>query len=138
MCIIIATAYFVLGVVLDLGGRDSTKQGKRFQQAIKIHLSAIDDFTITLLFFKIFPTRLYQEPDKATDDLYSIGQQYINQILYKIRNEVGRGEKRLGQSLIEQWLIEGQLNEDEIIMSAIFMLGAGVDTNVIIATISTS
>lgn len=46
----------------------------------------------------------------------------------KIQKCVEKGEKVKGQSLIEQWMLEKQMTEDEMIISAVGMFGAGVDT----------
>ena len=81
---------------------------------------------IALPFFKIFPTKLVRNLNKATDDLYGIGQKYIDKYLTKMSN--GFQESNTGQSFVEQLLHDGQMSEKEVIMSAIFMFGSSVDT----------
>lgn len=46
----------------------------------------------------------------------------------KIQKCVEKGESVKGQSLIEQWMLEKRMSEDEMIISAVGMFGAGVDT----------
>jgi len=46
----------------------------------------------------------------------------------KIQEGLQKGERLKGQSLIEQWMLEKQMTEPEILLSAIAMFGAGVDT----------
>ena len=113
---LIVAAYFAMGAELDIGSNANPEE-KRFQDAMRELLSLIDDFIIALPFYKIYPTKLYKQLNKATDDLYSIGKKYIE--IYKDSNT--------GMSCLEQWLAEGKMTTDEIIMSSIFIMGAGVD-----------
>lgn len=46
----------------------------------------------------------------------------------KIQESLQKGETLKGQSLVVQWMLEKQLSEAEIILSAVAMFGAGVDT----------
>ena len=41
-----------------------------------------------------------------------------------------------GQSLIEQWMLEKKMSEDQMIMSALLMFAAGVDTVSLLDTCS--
>ena len=41
---------------------------------------------------------------------------------------VEKGEKQYGQSLLEQWLIEGKQSKEKAVQNAIGMMGAGMDT----------
>lgn len=105
-----------MGAELDIGS-NANAEDKRFQTSMRELLSLIEDFIIALPFYKIYPTKLYKQLDKATKDLYGIGKKYAE--MYKDNNT--------GMSCLEQWLAEGKMTTDEIIMSTIFIMGAGVD-----------
>ena len=49
-------------------------------------------------------------------------------MLTNIWKELSKGEKELGQSLLEQWLIEGKMGKDEAVRNAVTMLVTGMDT----------
>ena len=120
----IASAYFTLGADLDLVENSSSEEMQKFQRGIRTLISTIDDFGMALPLFKIFPSKVTRNLEQATNDLYSIGQKYIDTYLNSNKN----GQETAGESLIEQWLNEKKLSKKEAIMSSIFMFGAGVDT----------
>lgn len=119
------SAYFTLGVDLDGVRTASLPETVKFREGFTTLVSTIDDFTMALPFFKIFPSKIVQRLNKATDDLYSIGQKYINSHHAAQDNDHESTHKH---SLINQWLKEGQMTKEEINMSVIFMLGAGGET----------
>ena len=41
---------------------------------------------------------------------------------------VDKNEKQSGQSLLEQWLIEGNMSKDEAVDNAATMMSVGLDT----------
>ena len=45
-----------------------------------------------------------------------------------IKASAAVSEKAHGMSLLEQWLIEGNMSLDEAVANAVGMLGAGMDT----------
>jgi cytochrome P450 len=114
-----ASIYFTMGADLDLIESASTEETQSFQKGISTLISTIDDFAMALPIFKLFPTKITRDLKKATDDLYSVGEKYINKHLQ---------ETNTGHSLIEQWLQDDKLSKKDMIMSAIFLFGTGVDT----------
>ena len=122
-----ASAYFSLGADLDLGGKDDP-EAREFQQAVSSFISCIADFTRALPIYRLVPTPLYYRATKAVQIFYNIGKKYLDSNMEKIQRCVEKGERVKGQSLIEQWMLEKRMSEDEIIVSAVGMFGAGVDT----------
>ena len=122
-----ASAYFSLGADLDLGGK-ADPEAREFQQAVSSFISCIADFTRALPIYRLVPTPLYYRATKAVQIFYNIGKKYLDSNMEKIQRCVEKGERVKGQSLIEQWMLEKRMSEDEIIISAVGMFGAGVDT----------
>lgn len=91
-------------------------------------ITCIGDFTRALPIYRLLPTPLYYRATKAILAFYNIGKKYLDSNMEKIQKCVEKGEKVKGQSLIEQWMLEKQMTEDEMIISAVGMFGAGVDT----------
>ena len=65
---------------------------------------------------------------KAVQTVLNIGKKYLDSNMEKVQRCVEKGEKVKGQSLIEQWMLEKKMSEDEIISSTVGMFAAGVDT----------
>lgn len=117
----LVSAYFVLGAELDLmktASDSSNEEVQEFQKGIRTLISTIDDFSMALPFFKIFPSKIMRDLEEATNDLYRIGQKYVE---LSIKSE----EK---PSLLKGLINDGNMSQEEAIMSSIFMFGAGTDT----------
>lgn len=91
-------------------------------------ISCIADFTRALPIYRLLPTPLYYRATKAILTFYNVGKKYLDSNMEKIQKCVEKGESVKGQSLIEQWMLEKRMSEDEMIISAVGMFGAGVDT----------
>ena len=122
-----ASAYISLGADLDLGGK-TDPDAREFQQAMLSFTSCVADFIRAVPIYKLVPTPLYYRAAKAIQTVQNIGKKYLDSNKEKIQRCVEKGEKVKGQSLIEQWMLEKKMSEDEIISSTVGMFAAGVDT----------
>ena len=122
-----ASAYFSLGADLDLGGK-ADPDAREFQQAISHFISCIADFIRALPIYRLVPTPLYYRATKAVQTVQNIGKKYLDSNKEKIQRCVEKGETVKGQSLIEQWMLEKKMSEDEIISTAVGLFSGGVDT----------
>ena len=120
-------AYFSLGADLD-AMRQHREEAFQLKKAVATIISATDDFIFSLPFYKYFPTQTHKNMNTAHDALYRIGNKYADQHMERIEKTVSKGEKELGQSLLEQWLIEGNMGKGEAVRNAVSLLGAGMDT----------
>ena len=122
-----ASANFVFGADLDLGEK-ADPEAREFQEAIVRFISCVADFNQALPIYRLIPTPLYYRSSNAVRTVYNIGKKYLDSNMEKIQRCVEKGEKVKGQSLIEQWMLEKKMSEDQMIMSAVSMFAAGVDT----------
>ena len=120
-------AYFSLGADLD-AMRQHREEAFQLKKAVNTIISATEEFSFSKPTYKYFPTRTYKNMNTAHDALYRIGIGYADQHMERIEKTVSKGEKELGQSLLEQWLIEGNMSKEEAVRNAASMLGAGMDT----------
>ena len=122
-----ASANFVFGADLDLGEK-ADQDAREFQEAIKSFIKSVADFQQALPIYRLIPTPLYYRSSNAFRTVYNIGKKYLDSNMEKIQRCVEKGEKVKGQSLIEQWMLEKKMSEDQIIMSAVSMFAGGVDS----------
>ena len=122
-----ASAYISLGADLDLGGK-TDPDAREFQQAMLSFTSCVADFIRAVPIYKLVPTPLYYRAAKAIQTVQNIGKKYLDSNKEKIQRCVEKGEKVKGQSLIEQWMLEKKMSEDEIISTAVGLFSGGVDT----------
>ena len=120
-------AYFSFGADLDVKN-DHDSEAVELKEAVSMLINAFDDFTYGIPYYKIFPTKLVRDANKASDTISRIGRKYADQYMDCIMKGVDKGEKQSGQSLLEQWLIEGKLSKEDAITNAASMMGAGMDT----------
>lgn len=79
--------------------------------------------------YKIIATSSYKQFNRGLDKIYEIGRKYAGKYISDIKARAALKEERVhGTSLIEQWLIEGNMSQDEAIGNAISMIAAGLDT----------
>ena len=88
----------------------------------------MDHFTYSIPYYRIFPTKFLKDANKASDNVQKIGRMYADQHMDRIMKSVDKNEKQFGQSLLEQWLIEGNMSKDEAIGNAASMMSAGLET----------
>ena len=76
------------------------------------------------------PTKLRKDFNRCTDKMNAIGRKYADLCMEKINDNVQKaeGKKRIGQSLMEQWLIEGRMPIETAIQSSTILLATGMDT----------
>ena len=115
-----ASAYISLGADLDLGGK-TDPDAREFQQAMLSFTSCVADFIRAIPIYRLVPTPLYYRATKAVQTVQNIGKKYLDSNMEKIQRCVEKGELVKGQSLIEQWMLEKKMSEDEIISSTVGM-----------------
>ena len=76
----------------------------------------------------MFPTSSYKRFNEGLDQVYKIGHKYASKYVSDIKASAAVSEKAHGMSLLEQWMIEGNMSPDEAVAHAVSMLGAGMDT----------
>ena len=107
--------------------REHREEAFQLQKAMTTMVSAMDDFTFALPFYKLFPSQIYKNMNTSHNEINEIGNRYADQHMERIEKTVSKGEKDFGQSLLEQWLIEGKMGKKEAVQNAISMLAAGMD-----------
>ena len=122
-----ASAWFAIGADLDLSQEDG-QEAKKFQNAMQDAMTALLEFAEAMPIYKIYPTPLYKKIKRAVLAVQTVGKQYMEQNRQNIEKRVREGGSMEGLSLIEQWMIEGKMSEEQCIMSAVSMFAAGLDT----------
>ena len=126
--LLVASAWFAIGVDLDIS-KETDQDAVEFQKAVRDLFNGIEYFTqVALPFYKIYPTRGYKKAKQAFSAMRQLGRKYLDRNREIIDKRVKEGRNMEGLSLIEQWMIEGKMSEEQCIASAMEMFGAGVDT----------
>ncbi len=120
-------AWFSFGAELDAMyvHRDSAI---KLKQATQSYVSTFAKFTRNVPFYKYFPTKFLKQANQSVDNMYSIAMSYADQHMDKIMEGVKKGETQYGQSLLEQWLIEGKQTKEKAVRNVTTMFSAGMDT----------
>ena len=121
-----ASAWFSFGADLDL-----TKEGQEslhFQQAMQGFFGLLSRFSEAIPIYKIFPTPLYNNIKQAVLQVQGLGKKYMEQNRWRVEVRKKEGGSTEGLSLLEQWMLEGNLTEEEITILSVGMLAAGTDT----------
>ena len=126
LCSIVA-AHFAFGVDLDCK-RDEHGYAKEIQDGIQAFIESLFELQTALPLYKVFPTSSYKKFNEGLDQVYKIGHKYASKYVSDIKASAAVSEKAHGMSLLEQWLIEGNMSLDEAVANAVGMLGAGMDT----------
>ena len=126
-CSLIVGALFSFGVDFD-ARNDHNSDAQELKKSMQDFLVAMDHFLYSIPYYKIFPTKFLKDFHKANDNIQKIGRVYADQHMDRIMKGVDKNEKHLGQSLLEQWLIEGNMSKDEAIGNAATMMSSGLDT----------
>ena len=83
----------------------------------------------TIPLFKVFPTPSYKEFNKHLDKLIEIGHNCASKYVSDIKDRAAMNDEKFhGMSLLEQWLIEGNMNASDAVSQSINMMAAGMDT----------
>ena len=127
LCIVAASAWFALGVDLDISKQED-HEAAHFQKSVMDLFNGIEYFMQALPFYKIYATNGYKKAKQSQVVMRELGRKYLEQNRENIDKRVREGGSTEGLSLIEQWMIEGKMSEDQCIGSAIDMFAAGVDT----------
>ena len=123
-----ASAWFAFGIDMDLTKEDN-EEAKEFQQSIQNFIRSIEYLVEAIPFYKIYPTKKYKEAKESMTAVRLLGRKYMERKRTGIKKILREGESTYdGLSLIEQWMIEGKMSEEQCIVSAIDMFAAGVDT----------
>ena len=127
LILLLVGAYFSLGADMD-AMREHREEAFQLKYAVNTMISATDEFVFSSPIYKYFPNRTHKNLNTALDDIHRIGNRYADQHMERIEKTVSKGEKEIGQSLLEQWLIEGNMSKDEAVRNAVTMLVTGMDT----------
>ena len=123
-----ASAWFALGIDLDLTKEDN-EEAKRFQQSIQTFIRSVDYMVQAIPIYKIYPTKKYTEAKESLAAVRLLRRKYVERNRTAIEKRLREGgSTHDGLSLIEQWMIEGNMSEEQCIISALDMFAAGVDT----------
>ena len=100
----------------------------KMKQAMREFFSAFVTLSLGFPYYKYIPTKFLKKTHQSLDILSEMTTKYADQHLERIMEGVKKGEKQYGQSLLEQWLIEGKQSKEKAVQYAIGMMGAGMDT----------
>ena len=85
--------------------------------------------SIALPLYKIFPTKVYRKLNTASDAIYDVGRELLDNIIEKKKSEGARQiEEDAPVSFVEQWLAEGKLTNGEILAQATDTMVGGTDS----------
>ena len=86
--------------------------------------------------FKVYPTKKYRRYVQALQRVRAVGTKLLKKRFDDFSKDIreGKVDATSAVGLLEQWLMEGKLSENEIVMQAADMLAAGTDTTSITGT----
>ena len=119
-------AQFVLGDDNIDFRNDPQQHAKALQDAGSDFMASMDAFIKSPPLYKIYPTSTLNRVNNALDRMYEIGHMCIDSHIERVRECSGK-KKAHGTSLLEQWLIDGNMTEQEAVKTAIGTLAAGTD-----------
>ena len=101
-----------------------------FVEATLAFIRSIGEIGRSLPLYKIYPTKPYKEYVANYSRIQRLGKELLNNHYEKLLDDIeaGKVEGENAIGILDQWLIEGKLTEDEAIVQACDMLGAGIDT----------
>ena len=120
-------AWFSLGAELD-AMYEHHDDAMKLKQAMQDFVSAFATLSFGPPYYKYIPTKFLKTTNQSLDTLSEMTTKYADQHMDKIMEGVEKGETQYGQSLLEQWLIEGKQTKEKAVQNAIGMMGAGMDT----------
>ena len=120
-------AWFSLGAELD-AMYEHHDDAMKMKQAVQDLISSTSTFSFGPPYYKYIPTKFLKKTHQSLDTISEMTTKYADEHLERIMEGVKKGEKQYGQSLLEQWLIEGKQSKEKAVQNAISMMGAGMDT----------
>ena len=126
---IIVGAYFTVGAEID-AITDHNLNAIELKESTEAAIKILDRIIKAVPLYKLMPTKLLKDFNRSTDKMNEIGRKYAALYMEKINDSVQKaeGKKRIGQSLMEQWLIEGRMPIETAIQSSTVLLATGMDT----------
>ncbi len=114
----------------DLDTFSKDVQTEEFVETALAYVGSLGVIGRALPIYKVFPTKPYNDYVNSYSRLRQLGRQFLTNRYDKIRQdiEVGIVDENVAVGLLYQWLIEGKLTEEEALVQACDMLGAGIDT----------
>ena len=109
---------------------DDDPQVKEYVKAAIDFIRVMGEIGRALPLYKIFPTKAYKEYVHIYSNMRKLGKKLLNNRYESIRKDIEEGtvDEDIAVGLLDQWLIEGKLTEEEAIVQACDMLAAGIDT----------
>ena len=101
-----------------------------FIKASQNFVESLSAISAALPIFKIYPTKKYKFYVTSVQNMHEIGRNLLKRHFDKVKAaiQVGSVDETVTVGLLDQWLIEGKLTEEEAIVQACDQLGAGVET----------
>ena len=116
-------SFVVFGKQIDVfSGKDA--KGSNFVKASQNFNEAHTVISTALPLYKIFPTKRYKFYINSVKNMRRLGRD----LLKHHYNDSGTLGETSTVSLLEQWLLEGKMTEEEAISQACDQIAAGVDT----------
>ena len=80
--------------------------------------------------YKIYPTKPYRRYVRALQKMHAVGTKVLKKHFEDVNPDIKKGklDEASAIGLLDQWLMERKLSEDEAVMQAVDMLTAGTDT----------
>lgn len=109
---------------------DSNAQAKRLIKAVVDHSKAFTEFVLSLPLYKIYPTKSYRNLVGAIEQTRNLANELLDNHYESLLADIKAGaidpDNIVG--LLDQWLIEGKLTEEEAVIQACDMITGGIDT----------
>ena len=111
-----------------LSGKDPL--AKKFVSTAVNFVASLNKITTALPIYHLFPTKPYKEYVRGVISIQQLGKQMLAQHYAKLQDAMKSGtvDELEKTGLLNQWLAEGKLSEEEAIAQAFGLLAAGTDT----------
>lgn len=106
---------------------DKDNLSVELQNACEGFFECIPILQTALPIYKVIPTPAYKEFNKHRNKLIEIGRFYSSKYLTDIKTRAAKSPEK-GISLLQQWLTESNMSQDEAVSHSINFLPAGLDT----------
>ena len=116
----------MFGVDID-SINDKDNLSVELQNACEGFFECIPILQTALPIYKVISTPAYKKFNKHRDKLIEIGGFYSSKYLTDIKTRAAKSPEK-GISLLQQWLTESNMSQDEAVSHSINFLPAGLDT----------
>ena len=112
---------------MDLSKEDN-EEALYLQHGVQSLVAMVTKYTEALPIYRIYPTPMYKKVKQSILTVRGVGRKYLERHRRGVEKRIREGGSTEGLSLLEQWMIQGHMSEEDCITGAVDVFIAGIDT----------